>query len=231
MNYIWDVLLKAYNEGIPRENIKFLPAAVYSPYMEIAFTDVNTNSLLEETTIEINPYYRFYEIFKDLFHVDLEESKELREVLFDIVIHYLGELDLKQGLTKQEFYKRFIMTDIIKGLYGEKLREATEDLNSYELNSLLNSMIALYSTGTSLHLFKKITRTMFKNSIIYVSQDNPKELLIYLGEYINEKSKKKIDMIINLFLPINMKVDLYWEKHFGILGVEETMKINEIVIN
>lgn len=231
MNYIWDILLKADSENIPRKNIKFLPASVYSPYMEIAFTDLNTNSLQEEQSIEINPYYRFHEIFKDLLHVDLNQYKEFREVLFDIIIYYLAELDLSQGLNKQEFYKKFIMKDIIKGLYGEKVCETFKELKKNEIDYLLNSIITLYSTGTSLHLFKKVTRNIFNNSIIYISKDNPKVILIYLGEPNGEKLRRKIDMIINLFLPINMKIDLYWENHFGIIGIDETMKINQIVIN
>lgn len=74
-------------------------------------------------------------------------------------------------------------------------------------------------------------RKVFPKNSIYQNQDNRKNLLIYLGAIKTEKLKRKIDMIIDMFLPINTEVDLYWDKHFGIMGVEATMVINEIVIN
>lgn len=64
MNYIWEVLLKADEETIPREDIKFVQADVCSPYMEIALDNLNSNSLPEDNVIEVNEYYRFYEILR-----------------------------------------------------------------------------------------------------------------------------------------------------------------------
>ena len=89
--------------------------------MEIAFDDLNATSLPEDNIIEVNECYRFYEIFKDLFNINVEESRELRDVLLDILLHYLGELDLKRGLCKTEFYKKFLMKDILNKVFGEKL--------------------------------------------------------------------------------------------------------------
>lgn len=231
MNYIWDILLKADKEGIKKENLKFKPARVFSPYMEVSFENLNTSGLENESIVEINPYYRFHEIFKDLLDINLEESQSFREELFDIIVHYLGELDLKQGLCKQEFYKKFILRDIADKVYGREIAENINIFNEEELDFLLSGLITLYVTGTSLKLLKKIMRKVFPKNSIYQNQDNRKNLLIYLGAIKTEKLKRKIDMIIDMFLPINTEVDLYWDKHFGIMGVEATMVINEIVIN
>ena len=35
--------------------------------MELSYKDIN--STIIEGDIEVNPYYRFYEIFKDLFYI------------------------------------------------------------------------------------------------------------------------------------------------------------------
>ncbi|GCD08524.1 hypothetical protein [Clostridium tagluense] len=89
-----------------RQNINFIPAKIYSPYMEIAFTDLNTSSLPEDNTIEINPYYRFQNIFKELLDVNFNESKQLVETLFDIVIHFLAEIDFTKGLCKKRVLQK-----------------------------------------------------------------------------------------------------------------------------
>lgn len=231
MNYIWDVFLKADEQNIPREKISFVPAKIYSPYMEISFGNLNTKSLPDDNIIEVNPYYRFYHIFKELLNINFEESIELREVLFDIIMHYLAELDLNQGLSKQEFYKKFIMKDICKGVFGKELSKSIYEFKKEELDCLLSGLITLYITGVSLHLFNKVMRNIFKTSLIYINKDNSKELLIYLGRAKTQNLKRKIDMIIDLFLPINMRVYIYWEHHFGVIGVNETMKIDKMVIN
>ncbi|MBU3185964.1 hypothetical protein [Clostridium estertheticum] len=231
MNYIWDILLKADKQNILRENIKFVPAKVYSPYMEIAFEDLNANSLPSDNTIEINAYYRFQHIFGELLNVNFDESKELIETFFDIVIHFLAEIDLSQGLCKNEYYKKIIMKDIRNGSFGYELSENINEFNKKEIDYLLSGLITLYVTGESLHLFNKIIRKTFTNNIVYISNDHNKKLLIYLAKSKTQKLKRKIDVIINLFLPINMDVTIYWDKHFGIVGIDETMKLDGIVIN
>lgn len=230
MNYIWDILLKADKENIPREEIQFILANVCSPYMEISFIDLNTNSLPEDKVIEVNPYYRFYDIFKDLFDINIDESRQLREVLFDIVLHYLGKLDLNQGISKQEFYKNFLMRDIENGVFGEELRVNIKLFKKEEIDYILTNLIALYKTGASLHLFNKVLNKVFKNNRVYINQDNPKEMYIYLGKHKTHELNKKIETIINVFLPINTNAFIYWDHHFGILGAENTMRLDEIVM-
>ena len=230
MNYIWEALLKADKQKIHRKNIKFIKSEICSPYMEIAFDDLNSTSLPENNIIEVNECYRFYEIFKDLFNINVEESKELREVLLDILLHYLGELDLKRGLCKTEFYKKFLMKDILNKVFGEKLANNIHYFEKEECEILLNGFITLYKTGVSLQLFNKILRKIFKNSIVYSNKEKPKNMYIYLGEVETEELKNKIDVILDTFLSIDMKPLIFWNQHFGILGLNNTMKNDEIVM-
>lgn len=230
MNYIWNALLRADENELDRNKIKFVPAEICSPYMEISLEDINLTSLPENNVIEVNQCYRFYEIFKDLFNINLEEGKELREVFLDIVLHYLGKLDLKSGLCKNEFYKKFLMKDILNGLFGEGLKNNIKIFTKNEIEDFLEGLITLYSTGNSIYLFNKILRKIFKNSIVYINKDKPKEIYIYLGEKFNFNLKTKIEMLIDTFLPINMTPLIFWDKHFGILEYKETMKIDQIVM-
>lgn len=230
MKYIWDILLKADQQKINRKRIKFVPAKICSPYMEIAFDELNTASLPEDNIVEVNECYRFYEIFKDLFNINVEESKELREVLLDILLHYLGELDLKRGLCKTEVYKKFLMKDIVNKVFGEELANKIHYFEKEECDTLLNGLITLYNTGVSLQLFNKILRKVFKNSIVYSNKEKPKDMYIYLDEVWNKKLQNKIDVILDTFLPIDMKPLIFWNQHFGILGLNNTMRMDEIVM-
>lgn len=230
MNYIWDVLLKADKENIHRNEIKFLPAKICSPYIEILFYDINTTNIPEDKIIEVNQYYRFQEIFKELFNLNLIESSDLREVLFDILLHYLGEIDLKSGLCKEEFYNKFLLTDILNNVFGEELSNNIKFFEKDETSVLLSGLVSLYSIGVSLKLFNNILRRIFTKNIIYINKDKPKDIYIYLDEIKTKRLENKIEAIVNTFLPINMDVFIFWNKHFGIIGDISTMKIDEIIM-
>ncbi|MCT4509789.1 MAG: hypothetical protein N4A48_13735, partial [Tepidibacter sp.] len=210
MNYIWDILIKADKQNIKRENIKFKCAKTYSPYMEVAFEDLNKSEIDESLIVEINPYYRFFTIFKDIFDVNFNESIEFREVLFDILIHFLGNIDLRQGFSKEEYYKKYIIKEMLQDIKA---------FNDKEKEILASSLINLYTTGVSLEIFKSIINKIFKKSIVYINQDNKKEILIYIGQKRTQELENKMDVLIDLFLHIDFKVFLYWQYHFGILGV------------
>jgi hypothetical protein len=230
MNYIWDILLKADEQSIPREDIKFVQADICSPYMEIAFNDINSTSLPEDNIVEVNECYRFYEIFKDLFNINVQESKELRGILLDILLHYLGELDFKAGLCKTEFYKVFLMRDIVNGVFGDQLTKNINCFEKEELDVFLNGLITLYKTGVSLELFNKILRKIFKNSIVYSNKEQSKCIYVYLDEVKTKDNEKKLEAILDTFLSIEMKLFIFFDKHFGILGLDNTMKNGEIVM-
>ena len=230
MNYIWNILINAEQRGLDRRNITFKEAEIYSPYMEMAFENINEMDFDENSIIEINPWYRFYDIFKDLFNINLTENKELREVLFDILIHYLGNIDSNIGLCKKQVCKNLLLKDINAEVYGEYLNKNISAFSSEELDCFLDGLINLYSCNTSLIILKKVLRKVFKNNIVYINKDKPKDVYIYLGVIYSTKDDAKITMIINTFLPINMNPFVFWDKHFGILGVEKTMKLDEIVM-
>ena len=166
MNYIWNILIEAKQRGIDKNKITFKEAEIYSPYMEMAFENINEPNFDENTAIEINPWYRFYDIFKDLFNINLTESKELREVLFDVIVHYLGDIDSRVGLCKKQVYRTLLYKDIVKGIYGENLKDNINAFNMAERDCFLDGIINLYSCNTSLLLLRKILRKVL--SLIHI---------------------------------------------------------------
>lgn len=230
MNYIWDTVIKAAWQGIASEKITFAAADSFSPYIEVAFENINTVSLDQTPTVEINPYYRFVDIFVKLTDSNLSGNEELRAVLFDIVTHYLLFLDVKQGLCKYEYYAKYIRQDLEQGVFGSELKDSISAFTIDEFHTVVRSMITLHETHASVYLFKQIVRRIFINSIIYYRSEEKPEVLIYLGTYETEITSQKIRALLALFLPLGFAFRLYWEKHFGIIDMEQTMGIENIII-
>ena len=109
------VALRADQLGVPREKLRYTPARVSSPYMEAAFENLN-QSLLEDPVVEANPLYRFSSIFSRLFDINTEGLEQTRQVFFDVVMQYLVQLDLRQGLCREEYYLRFLLKDFQDGV-------------------------------------------------------------------------------------------------------------------
>jgi hypothetical protein len=230
MNYIWDMAIKAARHDIESETIHFVQGTICSPYMELAFTDINTASLEPEPTVEINAYYRFCDIFKNLLDINFGEFTEMKAVLFDIIVHYLLYIDCHQGLCKREYYGKFFLNDIKNGVFGTQIKENIAFFELDELHTLLSGLVSLYRTGASVHLFKQVVSKVFKNGIIYYRSEDTPEVLIYLGTPETPVTRRKIDTLLAFFLPLGFDYRLYWEIHFGIMGIEKTMEMDNLVI-
>lgn len=55
-------------------------------------------------------------------------------------------------------------------------------------------------------------------------------LLIYIGKSKTDRHEKQVKFILDMFVPIDYNLELFWDIHFGIIAVDETMEINEFVI-
>lgn len=228
MNYSWDLSIKAKKSGISTNDITFLPAKIFSPYMELCSENINESSI--EKKVEVNPYYRFYEIFKELFNIDNNKNEEFRNVLFDILMHFLTDIDVNEGMNKKEYYEAFILQDIENSIFGEKVKENLKVFNFEERVFILQNILKLYTTGETLYILKAVMKTIFKKSIIYSNKDGNDELIFYIGEEKNKVNETKLELITELFLPIKFKMEVYFEKHFGIIGVDATMKIENTAL-
>jgi hypothetical protein len=228
MNYIWDYVINAERDGIPQRKLRFLMAQVYSAYMELSPTMLNFREI--EPEIEINPYYRFYEIFRDFFHLDNQEDVELRKALFNMAIHFLADIDRRLGMTKTEYYLRFILTDIKEGRLGAKMSRAISQFNLDEQEIIAGNIYRLYRTGAMIDLLKDTIIKIFPRTIIYVNYEVRDEILLFLEYEPSEVNQIKVDAILEVFLPLRFRTEIYWDYHFGIIGNEEAMKVDSIAI-
>lgn len=229
MNYAWEAALSADRMGICRETLRYTPVRDGSPYTEVVLEDLNAPEICGRT-VEVNPLYRSAREFSALFDQDLTGLEQTREIFFDIFMQYTVQQDLRQGLSRQEYILRFFLADLLEGVCGSAAAHVVRGFAKDKLRHLLRLIRKLYQCGSSLYLFKEVMRCMYPDSFVYASNEKMRQILIYVGEKETEGERERLAFLQDMFLPIDHQVFLFWEHHFGIIGVEETMVVDEMVL-
>jgi len=229
LNYLWETLLAAKKENISAENLHFSPAATLSPYIETAFNDLNL-ALLTDGPIEVNAWYRFAPIFEALLDGEMDDHLEIRDRLFDVFMHLLGWTDLRTGLCRNEYYGLFLKQDLQNGKFGKWLSDVMALFPYDQRRFVTEHLVKLYTLGPSIELLRSVLRRLYPNSMLYFDTDQRRELLIYIGKKETPELARQAEFILSFFVPLDYIVHLFWNLHFGIIGVNETMEIDEIMV-
>ena len=107
MNFMWDMAIRAGEQGRPEQELFFCQAKEYSPFFEPAFPCLNETKV-ENGRIELNLLYRFADIFQDILAWEGEDREtgayaQFREFFIDAVLHAILYTDLRDGLTRRTF--------------------------------------------------------------------------------------------------------------------------------
>ncbi len=221
--------MAADEAGIPREDLRYAPVRNGSPYTEVTREFMNKKGL-ESYKVEFNPLYRFSGVFSNLFDINLEGYETTRQLFIEIVMQYLIQLDLRQGLSRQEYALRFLLRDLLGGVCGGQAARVVEHFEKEKIRRLLRLVLKLYQCGSSIYLFKEVIRCMYSGSLVYASNEAVCQVLVYIGQKETEKEREQVEFLRDMFLPVHYQVYLFWEHHFGIIGVEETMELDEMVL-
>ncbi|MDR2022919.1 MAG: hypothetical protein LBQ71_06620 [Hungatella sp.] len=228
MNYIWEVALKAQEQGVPFENIVFYPTRSVTPYSEIAFSDINQREL-PDLVVEVNAMYQFNVIFKSLLDTEYEDS-ELKEALFDVLMHYLALLDLRQGLCRWEYHQKFLKRDFYDGKFGTRHKVLFDSCGRKQSKYFSAYLVAQYQTGSSLFYLQAMIKALYPKSIVYLNTDKKLELLIYIGKKETLELHQQVEYLCDAFVPFEYTVHLFWDKHFGMIDIDETMIPDEMIL-
>lgn len=229
MNFVWEAALCADRSGLDREDIRYIPTQEGSPYIEVLLENLN-DSLLTRPVVEVNPLYRFSAVFSEMFDINLCESKEIREIFFDIYMQYMVQLDLRQRLSRKEYQLKYILKDFLVNICQIDSRTAVLQMTRGEVPQLMRLVWKLYRFGNGVQLFQEAMRLLYPSSLIYENRAKINQLLVYIGERENDKGRIRMEYLQAVFLPINVQVYMFWNHHFGIIGIDETMIINEMVL-
>lgn len=229
MNYAWEAALQADKESMPREKIKYVPVDNGSPYTEIVRELMNEKAL-ENSVVELNPLYRFAGVFSQIFSKDLEGLEQSRKMIFRIFMQYMVQLDLRQGMDKQEYDLCFLIKDILKGVFGSDAAQVIRLFEKDKIRQLLRLILKLYQCGSSICLFREVMRYLYPDSLVYASNEDVRQILIYAGRKETETERRKLEFLQGVFLPVYYRIYIFWEYHFGIIDVEETMELDNMVL-
>lgn len=227
MNYVWELAIKAKQHGLDQNNIFYKYGRPFSAYMELSFENLNETNILSE--VEINPYYRYYKIFKELFEPNMIENEEIVEVLHDLIIHHLKDIDVLMGMNKREYYINFIIKDMYNGFFGEYVKEKIDVFTKAEQKIIANNILALHITGECVHLLKETVSRIFTRAYIFSNASEKDEVIFFLRTKETNQKAEKVEVIKYLFLPFKCRIEVYWEHLFGVLGVEELTKMDSIM--
>ncbi|WP_033164803.1 hypothetical protein [Clostridium sp. KNHs205] len=229
MNFLWDIFLRAQSCKKKEEELFFLQAIEYSPFYEQAFNCINEVNV-ENNEIELNLLYRFTDIFQDILAEEENEFPEFKKYIIDAVLHILLYTDLRHGLSTREIYIRKLTEELLNGTFWMDIAEIFRLIPLQKQNRLATLVLTQMQTGSSLLIFRRSILILFPHAILYQVKADRKKLLLYLPDKPEERKKNMIQLAQDMFLPLSYNIRIFWEHHFGIIGVEGTMKVDELSI-
>ena len=216
MSYIWS--------KYSRNNVFSLATngKQFSPFLETS-PAVNGN-------IAVNYLLRFNGVFNQLARIQQEQEYNYdNDAIINTLFHLLANLDMCKGIHKFSLEQQFIEQEILKGNYGENVKNGYLVLNNserWEILWLINEQNSQF--GRRLY-FKEAVGKLFRINKIYFT-NMEKKLLVFIGEYKTDINMIKMDLLVDLFLDITSEYRVFWGKHFGIIGERRTMQIGKIAI-
>lgn len=229
MNFLWDIFLRAQSCKKKEEELFFLQASEYSPFYEQSFSSINEDNV-DTNEIELNLLYRFTDIFQDILAEEENEFPEFKKFMIDAVLHILLYTDLRHGLSTREIYIRKLTEELLNGTFWKDFATVFHLIPLQKQNRLATLVLSQMQTGSSLLIFRRSILILFPDAILYQVKADRKKLLLYLSDKPEELKKNMIQLVQDMFLPLSYNIRIFWEHHFGIIGVEGTMKIDEVSI-
>lgn len=229
MNFLWDIALKAQQQGKREEELLFCQAREYSPFYEQAFSYLNETKV-EEAVIELNLLVRFAEIFQYILAEDNRQYPEFEKYLIDAALHMILHADIYHGVSKRDIYIRKLTQEIENGTYWKRAAEEFKLIPFEKRSRIATLVLNQIQTGASVMTFRRALLVLFPNAVLYQIKEDRKKLLLYLKMDKNKTDERMLQLIEDMFLPVSYHLRVFWKYHFGIIGVDDTMKIDEIAI-
>lgn len=237
MNFFWDIVLRAQEQGKQETDLFFVQANEYSPFYEQSFPYINETKV-SSNVIELNLLYRFADIFQEIMSPELKEYlaetendyTEFCTYLIDAALHTLLYSDLRSGLTKRDIYINKLTEELLNGTFWKSAAPKFAKIDRHQQNRLAALVLTQMQTGSSLLMFRRALLVLFPQARLYQLKEQQEQLILYLKQKPTEKNKQSLQFVQDMFLPIHYKLRIFWEYHFGVIGVDDTMKIDEIAL-
>lgn len=234
MNFMWDIALRAYEQGIEEQELFFAQAEEYSPFFEQAFPCINEKNVSEHV-IELNLLYRFADIFQELLapeSMGLAEGEyaQFCKYFTDAVLHAILYTDLRHGVTRREIYIHKILEELRDGTFWRGMAADFGMIDGPRQGRFAALALSQMETGSSLRIFRKGVLILHPDAMLYQIKKEPKKLLLYIRAPKTQEREHRLCFVQDMFLPVGFEVRVFWKYHFGIIGAAETMKLDEMAL-
>ena len=157
--------------------------------------------------------------------------KNFKKNVENNALNYLRTLDFVSGTTVIDVICEKISEDIKNAVLGIKLkkyflllnREEQEYVSLLTYNQRINNVNCMKN-------FKLGIRYFFLDSLIYREKQQKNKIIVYINKEKNKGNIVKIKILELLFLELGLKLKVFWKNHFGVVNVDETVKIDEIAV-
>ena len=99
-----------------------------------------------------------------------------------------------------------------------------------EKKYIVLALMDVVSSRNYREIFKWLFQEIYQDSIIYKSMDCANELYIYVGSAETQEERKRVQFLLDTFLPIGVRTEIFYLEHFGILEIEETMILDKVLL-
>lgn len=229
MNYVWEVLLAAEKTEIGEKGLRFYTEKDPSPYVEVSFAEINT-AVLEKAEVGVNPLYRFSNVFAEMFSPDIRAYEKARNLFLDVFLHYIARTDLLSGMHRQEYYLCFLREALLRKVYGERAAEAFVLFDKEKQRQITAALLSLYRSAHGKTIFRGLVTALYENVIVYEGRDRAEALYLYVGKRETEEERKRVGFLIDTFLPVSEEVNVFYDSHFGVMDLEETLVMDRIML-
>lgn len=221
MAYIWEEYKESNLFKIAYDNV--------SPYMEVWDK--------KGEIIFVNIYYRIFELlFPEGFR---EESDKVDELLSrymendrygdiaNLIIHFKAILDLQRGINLQRIIEELEFFSINAGCYGEKLKSNFNKLKRVDQNIILRYLAKYDWNRQKENVFDVVIYSLFHRVDFYYEKSTD-IVHLYIADEKNEYNSLLYFVSEYLFKDIKIQVEVIWQNHFGIIGMDDLMRIGEL---
>lgn len=222
MEEIWNRIIQG------QSGVRYRQSEFFSPYCESVVGSIRKQQDGTDC-ITMNTFYRYDDIFIPLFaRDDIEEST--RDWLLDCMMHLLARLELRNGADRHEYELRVIQKELLTGKYGARIKALFEKLSDDSQYMAAHMIRQQEQCGESIDLFARALTSITKDGVVYKSEVNPKELLLYMGKVKNEQNEIEIAFAEEAYMPFGYSLRVFWDHSFGIMEDDRCMQIGRIEI-
>jgi hypothetical protein len=221
------VFQEALKKNVDFYKLNFVKSNFGSPYLELDIPCINEIDFNKK--ISINLIVRFVEVLKQLDKFD----ENFQDDFIDLFMLYQSFFDLNSGITYKHYIGNLLIDYVKSGKFGLKAKELFDKYYDIDKNLLreISILIAenLQNEKVKSTLYKAIF-CLFNTAKIYEIENRKNSFIIVCNEPKNESSILKVEIIKELFMPIEAKYIFVYDNLVPILGNNESTIINKMAI-